>query len=714
MLCVRDADADREVAAGLVVTMQGRSDAVRSLWRDPVFQVALAVSLLAHVAFFLFGPDLQPAKTRSPAVLEVRLIEPEPVPPPEPPPPEPEPMKIEPVKEVPHQVSRRHGRPSAAVHKGVPPIRPSKSRVSAPPHRMASAPRLQTTRVPEPPAPVPVRPQASSEAQVRVPEPHADLRPPTPQAGNRPALRFEPSVLPRAELRATETAPRVEPRLEVPLPTRPPTSVSAPALATLESPTKVSEAPPAARPSYREAPATPPLPAARSESRPQVAASPEAPKGHAVVSSSPPTMVRQRTADEAPAANLPRPTVRPEMPIASPTPGLHPPALRADVPAAGVPVRPQVSAVDPATAPQAQPMPRAPARPALSETGSVAPSAVRRPDVPIVSAAAPVVAPAGRPEPRQETVAERGRVARPVVPQQVAPVEIEREASASSKPALPTERSRPELDVPTRTASATSPRPAPAASPAAAAHAEVPLGNASPAPVPREIPVRPQPEPPRAQATRPDTPVAPAPPAVPRRTDVATTGPQAPKLQATPPLSEPVVSLPLLRAEPARIAAVRPAAPKGARAVTPSAGAVPGVTRRAERLNLGDSIPGGDGAAKIGIDLPQGGGGPDPAASLKFVRAVSTECMKLTSYPAKARNLGQHGTVVLRLMVSPSAKSRLRSVSVERSSGHELLDKEAMEGCLRVPKLPRPPPGLEDRDFPVLLPIEFVLTEDKR
>jgi protein TonB len=61
----------------------------------------------------------------------------------------------------------------------------------------------------------------------------------------------------------------------------------------------------------------------------------------------------------------------------------------------------------------------------------------------------------------------------------------------------------------------------------------------------------------------------------------------------------------------------------------------------------------------------------------------------------------------MRLRVAPGGK--LIDARVEGSSGHEVLDTQALEMVKRVPALPQPPESLRDREFAVLVPVVFRL-----
>ncbi len=90
--------------------------------------------------------------------------------------------------------------------------------------------------------------------------------------------------------------------------------------------------------------------------------------------------------------------------------------------------------------------------------------------------------------------------------------------------------------------------------------------------------------------------------------------------------------------------------------------------------------------------------------------AVAGQARRFKRYPAQAMALGWAGTAEIRLEVGRDGQPR--PATVLRSSGHELLDRAALEmidaGALRA----RLPESLRGRNFAVLLPVVFNLEEE--
>lgn len=90
-----------------------------------------------------------------------------------------------------------------------------------------------------------------------------------------------------------------------------------------------------------------------------------------------------------------------------------------------------------------------------------------------------------------------------------------------------------------------------------------------------------------------------------------------------------------------------------------------------------------------------------------YGNSISRLLAKYREYPRVALVRGWEGTVTMRLSVAPGGK--LIGGQVESSSGHKVLDEQALEMVKRMAELPPPPAGLRDREFAVLVPVVFRL-----
>jgi protein TonB len=99
---------------------------------------------------------------------------------------------------------------------------------------------------------------------------------------------------------------------------------------------------------------------------------------------------------------------------------------------------------------------------------------------------------------------------------------------------------------------------------------------------------------------------------------------------------------------------------------------------------------------------------PSPELLSSYGQAISQVLARYKEYPRIAQMRGWEGAVTMRLRVAPSG--RLIEAKVQTSSGHEVLDQQALEMAVRAGRLPAPPDGLHDREeVAVLVPIVFRL-----
>lgn len=76
-------------------------------------------------------------------------------------------------------------------------------------------------------------------------------------------------------------------------------------------------------------------------------------------------------------------------------------------------------------------------------------------------------------------------------------------------------------------------------------------------------------------------------------------------------------------------------------------------------------------------------------------------------YPQSAKRMKQEGTCWIRFIID--RRGRVRSAHLQRSSGVESLDREALELPTRAQPLPRPPKGVTGHRIELIVPIEFFL-----
>jgi protein TonB len=100
---------------------------------------------------------------------------------------------------------------------------------------------------------------------------------------------------------------------------------------------------------------------------------------------------------------------------------------------------------------------------------------------------------------------------------------------------------------------------------------------------------------------------------------------------------------------------------------------------------------------------------PSPDALAGYGRSVSQALARHREYPRLALMRGWEGSTTLRLRVAPGGK--LAEAAVHQSSGHDVLDDQALAMVKRLGALPPPPEALRDREFAVLVPVVFQLAK---
>jgi len=187
-----------------------------------------------------------------------------------------------------------------------------------------------------------------------------------------------------------------------------------------------------------------------------------------------------------------------------------------------------------------------------------------------------------------------------------------------------------------------------------------------PPPPPPPPPEPPKPEPPKLEPRKPVAmpqparPLAPPPPPTP----LLTATPEAPQRVDQPVVQRPVEPPPPPPPAPAPAAAPAPIAPPPAPAID------------------------------------------DAAARAGYIRGLSAAVAKQKRYPRLAQQRGWQGEVMLHVVVD--ASGRLLDVSVERSSGFEALDREALEMVRRAAPFPFAN-GMKKEDVSMSLPVVFRL-----
>ncbi len=291
---------------------------------------------------------------------------------------------------------------------------------------------------------------------------------------------------------------------------------------------------------------------------------------------------------------------------------------------------------------------------------------------PVLRQPEPVPEPALR-QPRPEPISEPVLKQPQPEPPPIARAEVIRAPRAEPKPefVLPKTEPRPESKAEPRLESRPEPKVEPRPEPP-------PLARIEPRPEPQPLPrVEPRPEPkpePRAEIRpEPRTEFKAQPQPVPR--DVP-----PPSVQ---PRIEPVIAAPV---------AAQPAPPSVATAPQPAAPPVSTVP----------APPSAQPQAVTGIDLAQ-----ENRLKETYGLSISKEIKRFQKYPPPAQRRGWEGTAEVLLQIS--AEGKVISITLGKSSGRDILDKEAVDMVRRASPLPQAPPDLRGRALVVSVPIVFKL-----
>ena len=103
---------------------------------------------------------------------------------------------------------------------------------------------------------------------------------------------------------------------------------------------------------------------------------------------------------------------------------------------------------------------------------------------------------------------------------------------------------------------------------------------------------------------------------------------------------------------------------------------------------------------------------PVPAASAAVEWRVQDWLAQHRQYPRAARRSGAEGTVWVRFVLD--RRGALRGSEVMTSSGHDVLDRAALELLRRASPFPALPPDLTLDEIELVLPIEYDLTRAGR
>ena len=94
---------------------------------------------------------------------------------------------------------------------------------------------------------------------------------------------------------------------------------------------------------------------------------------------------------------------------------------------------------------------------------------------------------------------------------------------------------------------------------------------------------------------------------------------------------------------------------------------------------------------------------------LTYGQSLSKEIKRYQKYPPPAQRRGWEGTTEVVLQIS--ADGKVTTITLGKSSGHAILDEEALDMVRRASPLPQAPPDLRGRALAVTVPIVFRLRD---
>jgi periplasmic protein TonB len=196
---------------------------------------------------------------------------------------------------------------------------------------------------------------------------------------------------------------------------------------------------------------------------------------------------------------------------------------------------------------------------------------------------------------------------------------------------------------------------------------------------PAPVKAAPPPEPPKPQAKEPPPPPVVKPPP-PKPSPIAKAAPKIPAAKPAP--VPPAPAAPAVEAPP-------PSAPS-------SPAAAPGPTAKADPQPT-SPLPSAE--------------GPDTLSIRQYSIEVAGFAKKFKTYPRVARDNNWEGKVVIRVAVKANGVNA--TYSVLESSGHEVLDKQALEMVTRGRPRAQIPPALQGKEFSFDIPVFYEMKEDR-
>jgi len=113
----------------------------------------------------------------------------------------------------------------------------------------------------------------------------------------------------------------------------------------------------------------------------------------------------------------------------------------------------------------------------------------------------------------------------------------------------------------------------------------------------------------------------------------------------------------------------------------------------------------------LALPAPAGEAPPDLGSLAQYRLALIGAAKRHKTYPPRAIDRGLEGRVDVRLVIGTDGG--LARALVQRSSGHDLLDRQALELLRKASELTPVPPALRNREFAVEVPVLYELKEER-
>lgn len=113
----------------------------------------------------------------------------------------------------------------------------------------------------------------------------------------------------------------------------------------------------------------------------------------------------------------------------------------------------------------------------------------------------------------------------------------------------------------------------------------------------------------------------------------------------------------------------------------------------------------------VALAAPAGAAPPDLGSLAQYRLALISAASRHKPYPPGAIDRGWQGRVVLRLVIG--ADGELAHMLVKRSSGHDVLDRGALEMFRKAHSVTPLPPALRNREFPLEVAVAYELKDER-